>query len=174
MTGSEPEGFREIATSCGAELLSQAPASVVSTSSMTVKSAVSALSETWTRTVARPGSLVKPTWRFACQESVAIWTEAPDISMQGREPADNSPRANRATTASGMTEARIFKRNMTRYPLNTGPRQRPYGWQRVNGSSYRRVDGGGDGPGELPEEPRCNQDRHVSRRRGSRTPWLID
>src|SRR5258708_34554260 len=33
--------------------------------------------------------------------------------MQGRGPAENSPRANTAATASGTTEARILKRNMT-------------------------------------------------------------
>ena len=78
--------MREIATSCGGALLSQAPASAVSMSSITVKSAASALSEIWTRTVARVGSLVKLTWRWACQERVAIWTDVPAISMQGRGP----------------------------------------------------------------------------------------
>src|SRR5882762_3415235 len=113
MTGSDGDGVVEIATSCGGEWLSQAPASVVSTSSMTVKSAASALSEIWTRTVARLGSLVKLTRRSACQDSVAIWTEAPAISMQGRGPVENSPRANTAATANGTTEARRLKRNMT-------------------------------------------------------------
>ena len=42
----------------------------------------------------------------------------------GPGPGNNSPRANRAAIASGTTEARIFKRNMTRYPLTTSPRQR--------------------------------------------------
>src|SRR5215204_4260396 len=142
MTGSELEGLREIATSRGWELLSQAPASAVSMSSITVKSAASALSEIWTRTVAREGSLVKPTWRCACQESAAIWTDVPAISMQARGPVKNSPRANRATIASGTTEARIFKRNMTRYPLTLSPRQGTYGWQRVKETSYRRIDAG--------------------------------
>src|SRR6266545_575847 len=113
MTGSDGDGVVEIATSCGGALLSQAPASDVSMSSMTVKSAASALSDIRTRTVARRISLVKLTWRSACQDSAAIWTEAPATSMQGRGPVENSPRANRATTASGTTEARILKRNMT-------------------------------------------------------------
>ena len=113
--------MREIATSCGGAWLSQAPASAVSMSSITVKSAASALSEICTRTVAREGSLVKLTWRCACQERVAIWTDVPAISMQGRGPVKNSPRANRAAIASGTTEARIFKRNMTRYPLSHKP-----------------------------------------------------
>src|SRR5688572_3234917 len=113
MTGSDGDGELEMATSCSGEWLSQAPASVVSMSSMTVKSAASALSEIWTRTVARPGSLVKLTWRSACQDSAAIWTEAPATSMQGRGPVENSPRANTATKANGTTEARTLKRNMT-------------------------------------------------------------
>src|SRR5438128_5689064 len=123
MTGSEGEGLREIATSRGGALLSQAPASTVSMSSITVKSAASALSEIWTRTVAREGSLVKPTWRCACQDRAAIWTDVPAISMQARGPVKNSPRANRAAIASGTTEARIFKRNMIRYPQGISPRQ---------------------------------------------------
>ena len=90
---------------------------------MTVKSAASALSEIWTRTVERPGSLVKLTCQFACQESVAIWTDVPDISMQGRGPAHNSPRANSAATANEIAEAKIFKRNMTLNPLDTSPRR---------------------------------------------------
>ena len=61
MTGSDAEGLEEIATSCGGALLSQAPASALSMSSMTVKSAASALSEIWTRTVASAGSPVKLT-----------------------------------------------------------------------------------------------------------------
>src|SRR6185503_3468546 len=142
MTASEDEGLRVIATSRGAAWLSQAPASAVSMSSITGKSAASALSAIWTRTVAREGSLVKPTWRCACQERGAIWTEAPAISMQARGPVKNSPRANRATIASGTTEARIFKRNMTRYPLTISPGQWTYGWQRVKETSYRRIDAG--------------------------------
>ena len=134
--------MREIATSRGGALLSQAPASTVSISSITVKSAASALSEIWTRTVAWEGSLVKPTCRCACQERAAIWTDVPAISMQALGPAKNSPRANRATIASGTTEARIFKRNMTRYSLTISPRQGAYGWQRVKETSYRRVDAG--------------------------------
>src|SRR5258707_7260964 len=114
MTGSDGDGVVAIATCCGGDLLSQAPASDVSMSSMTAKSAASALSEIWTRTVARLGSLVKLTWRSACQDSVAIWTEAPAISMQGRGPVENSPRANMAATASGTTEAsRLKRKNMT-------------------------------------------------------------
>src|SRR5206468_8067336 len=62
--------------------------------------------------------------------------------MQARGPVKNSPRANRATIASGTTEARIFKRNMTRYPLTISPRQGAYGWQRVKETSYRRIDAG--------------------------------
>src|SRR5436190_4231856 len=112
MTGSDSPGVVEIATSCGGELLWQAPASVVSTSSITVRSAASAASVIWTRTVARLASLVKLTWRSACQESAAICSDAPDISMQGRGLPANSPRANRAATASGTTDARRLKRNM--------------------------------------------------------------
>src|SRR6185295_19386716 len=142
MTGSEGEGLREIATSRTGAWLSQAPASIVSRSSITVKSAASGLSEIWTRTVAREGSLVKLTWRCACQERVAIWTDVPAISMQARGPVRNSPRANRAAIASGKTEARIFKRNMTRYPLTISPGQGAYGWQTVKETSYRGIDGG--------------------------------
>ena len=72
---------------------------------------------------------------------MAIWTDVPDISMQGRGPGNNSPRANTAATASGTTEARIFKRNMTRYSLKPGPRGGAYGWRSVKKTSYRRVDG---------------------------------
>src|SRR6266516_7224615 len=142
MKGAQGEGSREIANTRGGTLLSQAPASAVSISSITVKSAASASSEIWTRTVAWEGSLVKATWRCACQDSAAIWTDVPAISMQARGPAKNSPRANRAAIASGTTEARIFKRNMTRYPLTISPRQGAYGWQRVKETSYRRVDAG--------------------------------
>src|SRR6267142_1986768 len=142
MTGSEGEGSREIATSRGGALLSQAPASAVPISSITVKSAASASSEIWTRTVAWEGSLVKPTWWCACQERAAIWTDVPAISMQALGPVKNSPRANRAAIASGITEARIFKRNMTRYPLTISPRQGAYGWQRVKETSYRGIDAG--------------------------------
>src|SRR6185295_12500145 len=142
MTGSEDEGLRVIATSRNGALLSQAPASAVSISSITVRSAASALSEIWTRTVAWEGSLVKPTCRCACQERAAIWTGVPAISMQARGPAKNSPRANKATIASGTTEARIFKRNMIRDPLSTSPRRGAYGWQSVKETSYRGVDAG--------------------------------
>src|SRR6185295_15419798 len=142
MTGSEDEGLRVIATSRGEAWLSQAPASAVSTSSITVKSAASALSEICTRTVAREGSLVKLTWRSACQERAAIWTDVPAISMQALGPVKNSLCANRATIASGTTEARIFKRNMTRYPLTISQRHGVYGWRTVKETSYRGVDAG--------------------------------
>src|SRR6478736_2628804 len=141
MTGSDADGTAEIATSCGGEWLWQAPASVESTSSMTVKSAASALSEICTRTVASLGSLVKLTWRSACQDRAAIWSEAPPTSMQGRGPK-NSPRANTAATANGTTEARILKRNMTLLASRTSRRQAAYGWQSVNGTGYHRVDAG--------------------------------
>ena len=156
--------MREIATSRGGAWLSQAPASAVSTSSITVKSAASALSEICTRTVAREGSLVKLTWRSACQERAAIWTDVPAISMQALGPVKNSLRANRATIASGTTEARIFKRNMTRYSLAISPRHGAYGWQRVKETSYRGVDAGCclfarhpycEWPGERRLEPQC-------------------
>src|SRR4051812_2532258 len=146
MMGSDGDGVAEIATSCGGEWLSQAPASVVSTSSMTVKSAASALSEIWTRTVARRGSWGKLTWRSACQDSVATWTEAPAISMQGRGPVENSPRAKTAATANGTTEARRLKRNMT-LPTRHRPATGAYGWQRVNVTGYFRVDGKLHAPG---------------------------
>src|SRR4051812_44003082 len=106
MTGSDAAGTAEIATSCGGDWLWQAPVSVLSTSSMTVKSAASALSKICPRRVARPGLLVKLTWRWACQDGAAIWPDVPDTSMQGRGPP-NSPRANTAATANGTTEARI-------------------------------------------------------------------
>ena len=97
---------------------------------------------------------------------MAIGTDVPDISMQGRGPANNSPRANRATTASGTTEAEIFKRNMTRYPLDTNPRQPAYGWQRVNGSSYCGVDGGKAALAEMHEALRRKEGRRTPRMRG--------
>src|SRR3954453_1938061 len=143
MTGSDGDDVVEIATSCGGDLLSQAPASAVSMSSMTGKSAASALSEICTRTLARPGSLVKLTWRSACQDRVAICTDMPATSMQGRGPVENSPRANRAATASGTTEASKLKRNMTLPASRPGPRQRAYGWQSVKNSRYYRVYGEG-------------------------------
>src|SRR5262245_31012031 len=62
--------------------------------------------------------------------------------MQALGPVKNSLRANRATIASGNTEARIFKRNMTRYSLAISPRQGAYGWQTVKETSYQGVDAG--------------------------------
>jgi len=61
MTGAEGGGLAEIATNRVAALAAQAPSSALSTSSTTAKSAAPALSDSWTRTVAIEGSLVKPT-----------------------------------------------------------------------------------------------------------------
>jgi hypothetical protein len=72
----------------------------------------------------------------------AICTDVPAISMQARGPVKNSPRANRAANASGTAEARIFKRNMVRYPPPMDRRQAAYGWQTVKENSYRGVDAG--------------------------------
>ena len=73
-----------------------------------------------------------------------IWTEPSPIAMQGRAPGRKSPRANTAAITSGTTEARIFKRNMTRTRPPISPRNAAaYGWQSVKETSYRRVDGGG-------------------------------
>ncbi len=41
--------------------------------------------------------------------------------MQGCGPGDHPPRANTAAIANGTTEAKIFKRNMIRHPLDPGP-----------------------------------------------------
>src|SRR5882757_936822 len=62
--------------------------------------------------------------------------------MQGRAPAKISPRANTATTAKGITEARILKRNMKHHPPARPCRAGAYGCRSVNKSSYRRVDVG--------------------------------
>src|ERR1700722_20264436 len=118
MTGSEPEGDAEIVTSCVGTVASQALSSALSTSSTTAKSAASALSAIWTRTVAAIGSSVKATWRSACQGAEVIWTAESPTEMQGRGPGRNSPRANAATIINGTAEAKILKRNMTRYSLN--------------------------------------------------------
>jgi hypothetical protein len=56
-----------------------------------------------------------------------IWTDAPPIAMQGREPIENSPRANTAATINGTAEAKILKRNMIR-PLADKPEKTPGLW----------------------------------------------
>src|SRR5487761_1905915 len=142
MTGVPLAGLAETATKRVAALASQAPRSVLSASSTTTKSAASALSEIWTRTVAAAGSSVKATWRSTCQGTSEIWTEVSDIAMQGCGPGNSPPRANTAATISGTAEARILKRNMTRHSLFPGPRYAgAYGWRSVNKTRYRRVDG---------------------------------
>src|SRR5207253_1563171 len=75
-------------------------------------SAASARSITCTRTVAFAGLLVKLTWRADCQGSEVSCTEVSATAMQGRASASSSPRARKAVTARGTTEARIRKRNM--------------------------------------------------------------
>src|SRR5664279_4925345 len=126
MTGPEPERPAAIATDSGAAVASQAPVSGapvcgLSRSSTTAKSAASALSEICTRTVAAFGLSVKLTCRSACQGTEAISTEASPMATQGCGPDDHPPRANTATMTNGTTEARIFKRNMIRHPLDRGP-----------------------------------------------------
>src|SRR5438128_3974436 len=112
MTGSDAEKLLEIDTSCGGWLVWQALLSAVSMSSITAKSAASARSITCTRTVAFAGLLVKLTWRADCQGSEVSCTEVSATAMQGRASASSSPRARKAVTARGTTEARIRKRNM--------------------------------------------------------------
>src|ERR1700686_5725186 len=106
---------------------SQALASGVSTSSTTAKSAASALSDIWTRTVASAGSSVKATWRSAFQGIEVIWTDASPIATQGCGPGNNSPRANIAATINGTAEARILKRSMM-LSLADKPRERRGLW----------------------------------------------
>lgn len=75
-------------------------------------------------------------------------TEVSPSAMQGCETDPISPRANTAAASRGTTEARILKRNMTRYSprpseLLLGTRLRalgPYGLQSVKETRYRRVD----------------------------------
>src|SRR6476659_6406378 len=143
MTCVAAEGLGEMATSCGEVLVWQAPASALSISSMTAKSALAALSNIWTRTVACFGSSVKLTWSAACQGSEVSWAEVAATATQGRAPAKSSPLANTATTAKGIAEARILKRNMG-YSHQPGPwNARAYGWRKLKESGYRRVDGRG-------------------------------
>src|SRR5258707_14152046 len=114
------EGLGEMAASCGEVLVWQAPASALSISSMTAKSALAALSNIWTRTVACFGSSVKLTWTAACQGSGVSWTEVSATATQGRAPAKSSPPANTATTATGIAGAGILKSNKGYYN-NHGP-----------------------------------------------------
>src|SRR5712675_1526296 len=127
MTCVAAEGLGEMATSCGEVLVWQAPASALSISSMTAKSALAALSDIWTRTVACAGSSVKLTSSAACQGSEVSWTELSATATQGRAPAKISLHANRATTTRGMAQARILKRNMEHYSL-AKPVKRPGLW----------------------------------------------
>src|SRR5258707_15235255 len=106
------EGLGEMAASCGEVLVWQAPASALSISSMTAKSALAALSDIWTRTVACFGSSVKLTRSAACQGSEVSWTEVSATATQGRAPAKSPPLANTATTAKGTAEARQMKHKM--------------------------------------------------------------
>src|SRR6516225_12477162 len=87
-------------------------------SSTTAKSAASASSVIWTRTVARDRSSVKATWTPAFQNRDVSSTEVSPRAMQGFETDPISPRANTAAANRGTTEARILKRNMT---LLAGP-----------------------------------------------------
>src|SRR5262245_56643058 len=112
MMGSEAEKPREIDTSCGGLLVWQPLPSAVSAPSMTAKSAASALSMICTRTVAFAGLVVKLTWRLGCQGSDVSCTDVSATAMQGLASANSSPRARKAATARGTTEARIRKRNM--------------------------------------------------------------
>lgn len=91
----------------------QAPASSVSPSSTTAKSALSGLSTIWTRTVASVGSLVKLTWRCACHGIGAISTEVSAVVMQGWTLATSCSRAKNPAKASGTIDTRILRRNMT-------------------------------------------------------------
>src|ERR1700754_2505915 len=119
MTGSDAEKPFAIETSCGGWLVRQALASVVSASSITAKSAASALSMICTRTVAFAGLVVKLTWRLDCQGSEVSCTEVSATATQGRVSEKISPRARKAVTARGTTEARTRKRNMHTYSLNS-------------------------------------------------------
>src|SRR5262245_33667117 len=112
MTESDADKPREIDTSCGALLVWQPLPSAASAPSMTAKSAASALSMICTRTVAFAGLLVKLTWRLDCQGSDVSCTEVSATAIQGLASANSSPRARKAATARGTTEARIRKRNM--------------------------------------------------------------
>src|ERR1700730_988187 len=114
MTGAGPERVAVTATNRVAGVTSQALSSAPSTSSTTAKSAASALSVSLTRTVAAAGSLVKLTWRSACQGADAIWSVCSRTATQGRVEGRNSTRARIAATNRGTTETRIFKRNMQR------------------------------------------------------------
>src|SRR5438128_7386839 len=138
MTGSDAEKPLEIDTSCGGSFVWQALASAVSMSSITAKSAASARSITCTRTVAFAGLVVKLTCRLDCQGSEVSCTEVSATAMQGRASANISPRARKAVTARGTTEARIRKRNME-HPLASPGERRAYGWRSVKKSGYRRV-----------------------------------
>src|SRR5690349_8374471 len=139
MTGSVAELLVEIDTSRGGWLPWQALPSAVSTSSITAKSAASARSMTWTRTVAFAGLLVKLTRRLDCQGREVSCTEVSATAMQGRVSANSPSRARKAATARGTTEARIRKRNMEHSLTRPGGRG-PYGWRSVKKSSYCRVD----------------------------------
>src|SRR4051794_11608957 len=112
MTGSDAEKPREIDTSCGGWLDWQTPPSAVSSSSITAKSAASARSMICPRTVAFAGLVVKRTCMADCQGSEVSCTEVSAPAIQGRASANSSPRAIKAVTANGITEARIRKRNM--------------------------------------------------------------
>src|SRR5262250_1358775 len=141
MTGSDAAKFFAIETSCGGVPVWQAPSSAEPMSSITAKSAASALSMTCTRTVAFAGLVVKLTWRLDCQGSAVSCTEVSATATQGRVSEKISPRARKAVTARGTTEARTRKRNMHTYSLN-GPRSTrgAYGWWSVKKSGYRGVD----------------------------------
>src|SRR5580692_41663 len=128
MTGPDAEGFAAIATNRVDAVTSHALSGGLSASSTTAKSAVSALSDSCTRTVAAAGSSVKLTWRSACHGTALSCTLVSPTAMQGRGRADNPPRANTAITRNGTTEARILKRNMIRHSLNDQPATREGLW----------------------------------------------
>src|SRR5580698_10139788 len=104
MTGTPVAGLFDTEMNRVAGLAAQAPASALSISSTTAKSAPSALSEICTRTVASAGSSVKATCRSACQGIEDICTEASPIATQGRGPGNNSAPANTAATIKGTAE----------------------------------------------------------------------
>src|SRR3954453_16685966 len=141
MTGADADGYAAIAINRGAP--PQAFGSSPPESSTITKSAVSGLSTICTRTVAACGTSVNATCRSACQGVFSIWDADPPASMQGLVPGNNSLRANRPARISGTAEARIPKRNMTRYSLNLARKRRAYGWRRLNRTGYRWVDGAG-------------------------------
>src|SRR5581483_4094106 len=111
MTGEELLGRLEIATNCVVAVAAQAFSSAASDPSITAKSAVVALSDTATRTVASLGSSVKLTRRSACQGALASWTVPVATAMQGRSAGKNPMRARIPAAINGTTETRTLRRS---------------------------------------------------------------